>query len=104
PEPERATDANDDQQPGPTYDIGVGDHRSRTAYQNAARRLWIVDRRLAQALVGQLQPDVDWDPMQLWSAVGGITRIRMRLGLIEQRPETHEIRRLVGLAAQGIDR
>lgn len=41
--------ADDDQVPGPTFDIGVGDYTCRLAYQNVAERLAVVELKATLA-------------------------------------------------------
>lgn len=48
----RPVDTHDpDHVPGSTYDLGVGDHRSRAAVQESAGRLAVVEARLASAVL-----------------------------------------------------
>lgn len=88
--PESLDERDPDQVPGATYDIGVGDHGTRSAYQLVAHRLGRVERHLDQALfvvtghrLALAQPTAFTPASELIARRGVIPTCRRRLRAIE---------------------
>jgi hypothetical protein len=82
-----------DDQPGPTHDIGIGSHPSRTAYGAAVLTLLAADKRLDDATRrltgGSTRPrELRWDGgVPLTEAVLLSARVRMRLRQFHRHAE-----------------